>query len=93
MPMVAVNPKAYLRRLKNVRRGVIARSKIIEALGDISLTVQQIHRRTGLSPQSVRYHLGNMLAEGIVSRKLSGRRAWWNLTGAGQKTLEESLEG
>lgn len=86
--MTRLNPKAYLSQMRNVRRGVIARSKIIDSLG-VGATIPHICSRSGLSPSNVRYHLTNMLAEGLVSRKRLKRRDWWTLTGAGQKTIDE----
>ncbi|MEM3096510.1 MAG: winged helix-turn-helix domain-containing protein [Nitrososphaerota archaeon] len=86
--MVKVNPRAYLSRLRNVRRGVVTRSRIIESMG-AGATVPQICFRSGLSPSNVRYHLTNMMAEGLVLKRRSRGRTWWMMTGAGQKTIDE----
>lgn len=86
--MTKLNPRAYLSRMRNVRRGVIARSKIIDSMG-AGATIPHICHRSGLSPSNVRYHLTNMLAEGLVSRRRVRGRAWWTMTGAGQKTIDE----
>jgi DNA-binding transcriptional ArsR family regulator len=92
MPAVeTINPRAYLTRIRNVRRGVVSRSRIIDSIASGSLTTQEICKKSGLSPPTVRYHLKNMYVEGLVVRRRIKGGIRWSLTGSGQKTIEESL--
>ncbi|MEM4295174.1 MAG: winged helix-turn-helix domain-containing protein [Candidatus Caldarchaeum sp.] len=86
-----ISPKAYLRSVKNVRRGLETRTRIVEVLSRGQLTVGEISRLAGVPRRRIRYHLRNMLVDGVVERKRAGRRFYWKLTGAGQASLEESL--
>ncbi len=89
--METINPRAYLKSIRNVRRGVVTRSRILDTIGPGSLTTLEICRRTGLNPSNVRYHLSNMLTEGLVVKRRGKGGIWWRLSGIGQKTIEESI--
>lgn len=89
--MPAISPRAYLARIRNVRRGLLTRTKIIELLSRGPSTTRRLAGGVGLTQSAVRKHLRNMAAEGIVeARKIKGRFLW-RLTGAGQSTLEEAI--
>lgn len=89
--MARISPRAYLGRIRNVKRGLMTRSRIIELLENGPSTTRRIAGGVGLSQSAVRKQLRNMAAEGIVEgRKIKGRFLW-KLTGAGQSTLEEVL--
>mgnify|MGYP001772766011 FL=1 len=88
--MSSVNPRAYLARIKNVKRGIDTRSKILELIQSKPLTLKKIAETVGRSSSSVRRHLKNMESEGIVkSQKYKGRTIWIS-TGIGQKAIEET---
>ncbi|MCS7133796.1 MAG: winged helix-turn-helix domain-containing protein [Candidatus Caldarchaeum sp.] len=76
--------------VKNVRRGLEARSAIVEALEKGELSVVEISRRTKLSQHRVRYHLRRLKRDNIVACRGAGRKARWRLTGIGQTSLDES---
>jgi len=86
-----INPKAYLTGMKNVRRGLVARSKLVEALAVKGLTIQELCKATDMRPGKARYHLQNMVRDGVVKKRRSGRRVVWELTGTGQASIEEVL--
>lgn len=87
--MVEVNPTAYLARIRNVKKGVNTRSRILELISSKPLTIRKIAERVGRSRSSIRRHLKNMEAEGIVrSQRYKGRTIWMT-TGIGQKAIEE----
>ncbi|MEM4303337.1 MAG: winged helix-turn-helix domain-containing protein [Candidatus Caldarchaeum sp.] len=86
-----INPKAYLRSMKNVRKGLEARTLIIDALLKKELSVDELSKMSGMSKSKARYHLRNMLADGVVRKRRVGRRVVWRLTGVGQASLEETL--
>ena len=84
-----IYPRAYLRRIRNVRRGVSTRSKIIDALKQRPLTVNELAELIQLSPSTIRRHLRNMSRERIVLKFKSEGKMLWRLTGIGQAALEE----
>ena len=86
-----IYPRAYLRRIKNVKRGVSTRSRIIDALKQKPLTVSELAELMELSPSTIRRHLRNMSREGIVLKFKSERKRLWKLTGIGQTALEEVI--
>ena len=80
------HPKAFLREKRNVRLGLIARSKIARFLEKQSSNAKTIAKGTGMSYGAVLHHLRHFEAEKVVARK--GKRPFqWELTGAGQQTL------
>jgi len=82
------HPKAFLLRTKNIKPGLVARTRIVLLLEKDSLTANQISEKSKLGYSSVLHHLHLMENEHIVSR--SDEKPYkWTLTGAGQKTLLE----
>ncbi len=86
-----INPRAYLRNIKNVEKGLKVRSKIIDILSEGELSVSEISKRLGMSPTRIRHHLRNMQADGVVKKRRIGKQVVWRLTGVGQASLEEML--
>ncbi len=91
MPGPEIIPRAYLHRVRNVRKGLRTRTKMIMVLEGSPSTVKELSEKIGLTSSAIRRQLRNMEAEGIVVQIRSGRRTLWKLTGVGQRTLEESL--
>jgi len=80
------HPKAFLREKRNVRLGLIARSKIARFLEKQPANAKTIAKGIGMSYGAVLHHLHLFEAEKVVARK--GKRPFqWELTGAGQQTL------
>ena len=80
------HPKAFLREKRNVRLGLIARSKIVRFLEKQPSNAKAIAKGTGMSYGAALHHLHLFEAEKVVARK--GKRPFqWELTGAGQQTL------
>ena len=85
---IAYHPKAFLSLKRNVRPGLLARTKIILVLEKKALNAKSISQETGLSYASVLHHLHLLEAENILTRK--GKRSYvWELTGAGQQRLTD----
>ena len=78
---------AFLRTIKNVKKGLITRSKIIRILKTRSSTTKEIANEVNLSYSTVRRHLKLMEKEGIVIRIYRK----WKLTGKGQQDLLKYL--
>lgn len=83
-----IEAQAYLRNLRNVARGLKARSGII-AVMKMKRTVKgrEVAGMIDLSYSSTMRHLRNMKAEQIVEKAVDG----WRLTGLGQQAVTEYL--
>ena len=80
------HPKAFLMEKRNVRLGLIARSKIARFLEKQPSNAKTIAKETGMSYAAALHHLRLFEAEKVVARK--GKRPFqWELTGAGQQAL------
>ena len=80
------HPNAYLVDFRNVKPGLRARTRILDALERGSAGAKTIAKRTKLHYGVVMHHLKLLKAKGIVQRKGS-RPFIWALTGLGQKRL------
>lgn len=80
------HPNAYLANLRNVRRGLRTRTKILNTLEKGSGDTKRIMEEAVVHYSVVMHHLKLLRAEGIV-RCARGRPSIWTLTGAGQKRL------
>jgi len=80
------HPNAFLSTRRNIRPGLVARTKIVLLLEKESLDTKALVQQTKLSYSSVRYHLRLLETEKVVSRK--GNKPYsWELTGIGQQRL------
>jgi predicted ArsR family transcriptional regulator len=80
------HPNAYLQQVRNVRRGLRARTRILNVLEKRSSGAAGIAKETSMSYNVVMHHLRLLQMDGTVDRK--GSRPYiWMLTGLGQKRL------
>jgi DNA-binding transcriptional ArsR family regulator len=86
MLRTAYHPKAYLSNTKNIRRGLQARTRILDVLDKRSADAKTISKETEMHYGVVMHHLRLLEAEGIAERKQS-KPYIWVLTGLGQKRL------
>ena len=82
----ALHPNAYLKNIRNVHSGLVARTKILALLENQGFNASKIAKESALSYGVVMYHLKLLKKEGTVERKGSGRYVWL-ATGLGQKRL------
>jgi predicted transcriptional regulator len=82
------HPKAFLSNTKNVKQGLVTRTKIASVLDIMSCTIKTIKEKTTINYSSILHHLHLMENEHIVKRN-NKRPYIWELTGAGQKKLTE----
>jgi predicted ArsR family transcriptional regulator len=82
-----LHPKAYLVSKRNVRAGLVARSKILIALEKVSSSAPQIAKDSGLSYACVTYHLKTLKKDRLVERVSSRKPFAWTLTRFGQQRL------
>jgi predicted ArsR family transcriptional regulator len=72
--------------VKNVKNGLKARTRILNALEHQSLKAVAMAKETSMSYAAVMHHLRLLENEGTINRK--GKRPYfWLLTGLGQKRL------
>ena len=82
------HPKAFLLKTRNVKKGLVARTKIVSTLDSIHCSARVINERTGVHYSSILHHLHLMKDERIVERN-DKKPYIWKLTGLGQKKLIE----
>jgi len=80
------HPNAYLRNLRNIRLGLKARTKILNALERGSGNGRTVAKEAAMHYGAAMHHLRLLQSEGLVERS-AGKRAVWSLTGVGQKRL------
>jgi len=88
MSRVSYHPRAYLSKIKNVKKGLVARTKIASALDTLQCSARVINERTGVHYSSILHHLHLMEDERIIARN-EKKPYIWRLTGLGQKKLTE----
>lgn len=85
------HPRAFLSRKRNVKRGLSARTRILQVLEKQESDTKNIMGLSGLHYSVVVHHLCLLEAERVVVRKGEKRPFVWRLTGVGQQRLN-SLE-
>ncbi len=83
------HPNAYLSNIRNVGRGLQARTRILAVLEKRSGDVKSVAKESEMSCGVVMHHLKLLRAEEIVERKGSKPHVWV-VTGLGQKRLVNS---
>lgn len=83
----ALHPKAYLTSKRNVKAGLISRSKILVILEKERKSASAIAKETVLSYECVSYHLRTLKKERLVDRVTKTRPFTWGLTPFGQQKL------
>jgi len=81
------HPRAFLSRKRNVRLGLIARTRILQVLEKQGSDVKGIVSLGGLNYNVVAHHLRLLEVERVVIRKGGKRPYFWELTGVGQQRL------
>jgi predicted transcriptional regulator len=85
----AYNPKAYLENIRNTRRGLKARTKILDSLDKSPRDAATTSKETGMNYGIVMHHMKLLEAEETV-RKRGKKPYTWALTGKGQERLTVS---
>ncbi len=73
--------------MKNVKRGLRSRTKIIEAMEEGKTRVSEISEKAKLGRACVSYHLKLLLSRKIGQVREVGREGRWTLTKYGQEKL------
>lgn len=85
----AYHPKAFLSLKRNVRPGLIVRTRIVLLLEKGASNAKFMAQKTELTYGVVLHHLHLLEAENILVRKGS-RPYLWDITGAGQQRLTDT---
>ena len=85
--IAALHPKAYLTSKRNVRAGLVARTKIIFVLEAGKKNTANIAKEAALSYVCVAYHLKTMKKDRLVEKVSKTRPVSWTLTPFGQQKL------
>ena len=81
------HPKAYLTSKRNVKAGLISRTKILLALERGQKPATQLAKEAALSYDCVAYHLHAMRKDRLVEKMAKARPFTWGLTPFGQQKL------
>ena len=73
--------------MKNVNRGLVSRTGIIESMERGKATVSDIAGASKLGRACVSYHLNLLLKQKTVRVTQAGREGHWSLTKSGQAKL------
>lgn len=84
---LTLHPKAYLTSKRNVKAGLIARTKILLALEKGRKQASAVASETALRYGCVAYHLKAMRKDRLVDRIAQKRPFTWGLTPFGQQKL------
>jgi len=83
----SLHPKAHLTSKRNVRAGLVSRSKILFSLEKGRRSTSDMAKETALSYECVAYHLKAMKKDRLVDRLTKTRPFTWGLTPFGQQKL------
>lgn len=86
MKFFSFHPKAYLPMKRNVKKGLIARSKLLSALNHGEKILKELCKETNMYYSKAFYHINLMTRYKVVSRNKK-KPYRWRLTGYGQQVL------
>ena len=84
---LTLHPKAYLASKRNVRAGLISRTKILLALEKGRKNAREVAKEAGLSYACVAYHLNAMRKDRLLDKLTKTRPFTWGVTPFGQQKL------
>ena len=84
---LTLHPKAYLASKRNVRAGLISRTKILLALEKGRKNAREVAKEAALSYACVAYHLRAMRKDRLLDKLTKTRPFTWGVTPFGQQKL------
>ena len=84
---LTLHPKAYLTSRRNVRAGLVSRTKILLGLEKGRKSASDLAKEAALSYECVAYHLKSMKKDRLVDKLAKTRPFTWGLTPYGQQKL------
>jgi predicted transcriptional regulator len=85
--ILMLDPKAYLTSKRNVKAGLVTRTKILHVLEKGRSSANNIAKETTLSYDCVAYHLKAMKKDRLVDKEPKKRPFTWGSTPFGQQKL------
>jgi len=82
-----LHPKAHLTKRRNMRAGLLTRTKILVTLEKGEKHAKEVAVTAEVSYSTVIHHLRLLEAEKITRRRGERKPFLWELTGAGQQRL------
>ncbi len=79
--------KAYLKSRRNVKAGLVSRTKILLALEEGRKSVKDVAKEAELTYSCVIYHLKAMKKDRLVEKQTKTKQVAWTLTPYGQQKL------
>ena len=86
----ALHPKAYLTSKRNVKAGLLSRTKILLTIETGNKSASEIAKQTSLSYECVTYHLAAMRKDHLVEKLSKSKPFKWISTPFGQQKLQTS---
>lgn len=86
----ALHPKAYLTSKRNVKAGLVSRTKILFIIETGRKSATEIANETSLSYECVSYHLTAMRKDHLVEKLTNTKPFKWTSTRFGQQELQTS---
>ena len=84
---LTLHPKAYLTSKRNVKAGLVSRTKILLALERGQKSAGDVAKEATLSYECIAYHLKTMKKDRLVDKVTKTRPFTWGLTPFGQQKL------
>ncbi len=88
MARLVLHPNAYLSETRNIRQGLISRTKILRLLEGNCTNASTLAEKSELSYSVVLHHLRLLATENIVRCDRKKKPYFWMLTGMGQQRLK-----
>lgn len=88
----AFHPNAYLSKAKNIKPGLMSRTRVLNILEKTPNTAGQLTRKIQVSYTCILHHLHLLENEKIVERTTKKPPFIWQMTGIGQKRLSEFIK-
>ena len=85
-----LHPKAYLISKRNVKAGLVSRTKILLIVERGNKSATEIAKETSLSYECVIYHLAAMRKDHLVEKLTNSKPFKWISTPFGQQELQTS---
>ena len=87
---LVLHPKAYLTSKRNVKAGLLSRTKILLIVEKGNKSATEIAKEASLSYECVTYHLTAMRKDHLVQKSTNSKPFKWISTPFGQQELRTS---
>ncbi len=93
MPKINFHPNAYIPHLRNKKKGLKARTKILNEISDIAISLKELKEKTNLTNSSLTYHLKLLEKNKFIQKKKTSKNMInIKITGLGQKNIKNYIK-